>query len=56
MLSEWSQIGNNTVCYHLYVESENKTNDKYNKVEIDSQIQRINYWLSVRRGKQTGVS
>jgi len=42
MLSEWSQIDNNTVCYHLYVEFENKTNDKYNKVEIDSQIQRIN--------------
>ena len=39
MLSEISQRKTNTVCFHLHVESKNKTNE-YNKTE--SQIQRAN--------------
>ena len=41
ILSEIYWTETNTVCFHLYVESKNKTN-KCNKTETDSQIQRTN--------------
>ena len=47
VLSELYATGNvrhrktNTMCFHLHVKSKKQVN-KYNKTEIDSQIQRAN--------------
>lgn len=40
-LSEISQITTNTVCYHLYVNLKIKQTSVYNKIETDTQIQKI---------------
>ena len=53
VLSEISPRMINTVCYQLYVESENKTKE-YDKAETDSQILRTNQWLPVWRGNREG--
>lgn len=38
-----------------YVESKKKKNSNYRKTETDSQINRINWWFPVERGKEEGA-
>ena len=49
ILGEVSQRKTN-IIYHLYVDSKNGPNDPIYKTEIESQMQKTNFWLPEGKG------